>query len=168
MGLGDRLRARKPPTETVRLPHDPAAYAQAERDLESETWALEDARARGVVDLSRYQDRVDTAQARLDECECERVTLQALPPAEWEALVEFHPATEEQQAKGGQWNIATFRPALLAACVVPADGEEPLSETDWELLSKDGALSLGELNRLYNTAVDLNIRAPSSAVGKGF
>jgi hypothetical protein len=166
MGLGDRLRARKPPTETVRLPHDPAQYAQAERDLEGARWALEDARSRGYQDLSALRERVDTAQVRLDGCKCELVTLRALPPAEWEALVDLHPATEEHSKFGALWNTATFRPALLAACVVPAEGEGPLSEADWDVLSKDGALAPGELNTLFNSAVNINLRVPSAASGK--
>jgi hypothetical protein len=165
-GLGDRLRARKPPTETVRLPHDPAQYAQAERDLEAARWALEDARSRGYQDLSALRERVEVAQAALDGSACEVVTLRALPPSEWEALVDLHPATEEQQAAGRQWNTVSFRPALLAACVVPAEGEDPLSEADWDVLAKDGALAPGELNTLFNAAVNINLRVPPAATGK--
>jgi hypothetical protein len=167
MGLGDRLRARTPPTETVRLPHDPAQYAQAERDLEAARWALEDAWARGYTDLSALRERVDTAQAALDGCGCEVVTLRALSPSEWEALVDLHPAAEGQDKAGAMWHTATFRPALLASCVVPADGEEPLSEADWDVLAKDGALAPGELNTLFNAAVNINLRVPSAAAGKG-
>lgn len=166
MGLGDRLRARKPPTETVRLPHDPAQYAQAERDLEAARWALEDARTRGYQDLSALRERVAAAQVTLDGCGCEQVTLQALSPAEWEALVDLHPATEGQDKAGAMWHTATFRPALLAACMVPADGEAPLSETDWDVLAKDGALAPGELNTLFNAAVNINLRVPAVATGK--
>jgi hypothetical protein len=166
MGLGDRLRSRKPPTDTVRLPHDPAQYAQAERDLEGARWALEDARSRGYQDLSVLRERVDTAQSRLDGCECELVTLRALSPAEWEALVDLHPATDEQSKVGASWNTTTFRPALLAAVVVPADGEDPMSEADWDLLVKDGGLAPGELNTLFNSAVNINLRTPSAAAGK--
>jgi hypothetical protein len=166
MGLGDRLRARTPPTETVRLPHDPAQYAHAERDLEAARWALEDARARGYTDLSALRERVDTAAAQLEACDCEVVTLRALSPAEWEALVDLHPATEGQDKAGAMWHTATFRPALLAACVVAAEGEEPLSEADWDVLVKDGSLAPGELNTLFNAAVNINLRVPPSAVGK--
>jgi len=167
MGLGDRLRTRKPLTETVRLPLDPTQYGQAERELETATLALEDARSRGVTDLSRLQEDAAAARVQLDACECELVTLRALPPADWEALVGLHPATEEQRARGATWNTATFRAALLAASTVPGEGEAPLTEADWEVLAKDGSLTLGELNTLFNTAVDLNTRAPARAVGNG-
>lgn len=167
MGLADRLRARKLPTETVQLPLDPLAYERAERELMAATIALEEARNRGSVDLTELQLRVDGAQATLDECECEQITLRALPPAEWEALLDLHPPTEEQKAKGALWNTTTFRPALLAASMVPAKDEEPLAEADWEQLAKGGALAAGELNALFNAAVEVNFRSPSSAVGKG-
>jgi hypothetical protein len=167
MGLADRLRARKPPTETVQLPLDPEAYAYAERELLAATFELEEARASGSADLARLQARVDAAKAKLDECECEEITLRALPPAEWEALLDLHPPTEEQRANGAMWNTTTFRPALLAASMVPAEGEEPLSEADWDELGKAGSLAAGELIALFNAAVGVNVRTPSSAVGKG-
>lgn len=167
MGLADRLRSRKLPTEVVRLPIDPAEYAAAERELEAATLELEEARARGSVDLTELRARVDSARARLDACDCEEVTLRALPPAEWETLVNLHPPTEAQRAAGAQWNVATLRPALLAASVVPAEGDEPLTEADWEQLSKESVLAAGELTALFNAAVALNARAPSSDVGKG-
>lgn len=167
MGLADRLRARNLPTETVALPLDPQAYTRAERELLAATVSLDEARADGVADLTALQARVDAAQAELDGCECEMITLRALPPVEWEALLDLHPPTEEQRALGALWNIATFRPALLALSVVVAEGEAPLSEADWEQMSKAGALAAGELNALFNAAVGVNFRTPSSAVGKG-
>ena len=166
MGLADRLSARKPPTEVVRLPIDPSEYGRVERELESATWALEEARAGGDVDVAVLQARVDAARAALAECECEEITLRALPPAEWETLLDMHPPTEEQRATGAQWNVTTLRAALLAAAVVPADGDDPLAEADWEQLAKAGSLASGELTALFNAAVRLNVRAPASAVGK--
>lgn len=168
MGLADRLRARSHPTESVPLPLDPQAYARAERELLAAMAALEEARAEGVVDLDRLEARVDAAQVVLDTCEVEKVTVRALPPEEWEALVDLHPPNEAQRANGALWNITTFRPALLSLSVVPAEGEEPLSEADWAALSKEaGALAAGELNALFNASVSVNFRTPSSAVGKG-
>lgn len=167
MGLADRLRARKVPTEVVRLPIDPAQYAQAERELEAATWTLEEARARGSADLADLQARVDSARVALATCECEELTLRALPPAEWEELLGLHPPTEEQRAAGAQWNVTTLRAPLLALSVVAAEGDETLSEADWEQLAKASALASGELTALFNAAISLNVRAPSSAVGKG-
>jgi hypothetical protein len=95
------------------------------------------------------------------------LTLRTLPPPEWEALVELHSATQEQQEQGHRWNPTTFRPAVLAACVVPEDGEQPLTADDWEQIVKDGQLAAGEYNALFTAAVNLNLRAPASAVGNG-
>lgn len=168
MGLADRLRARSHPTEIVPLPLDPQAYARAERELLAAVAALDEARADGAVDLDQLEARVDAAQVVLDTCEVEKVTVRALPPDEWEELVDLHPPTEAQRANGALWNVTTFRPALLALSVVPAEGDDPMSAEDWASLSKEaGALAAGELNALFNAAVSVNFRTPSSAVGKG-
>lgn len=167
MSLREQLRGRAQPTETVRLPVDPAGYARRERELAAATWELEQARATGGVDTARLRARVHAAQVAVDESPCIEVVLRALPPPEWEALVDLHPPMAEQQERGMQWNPATFRPALLAACVVPPDGEKALTAEEWEQVVKAGELGSGEYNTLCNAAVQLNLRAPASAVGKG-
>lgn len=168
MSLRDQLRGRALPTEIVRLPVDSAAYARCDQALAVAQWALDEARGRGL-DTGGLRARVADAQAALEACPVIAVTLRALLAPEWEALVELHPATEEQQGRGMQWNPATFRPALLAACVVPPEDEpEPLDAEYWERVVKDGELAAGEYNTLVNAAVQLNLRAPLSAVGKGF
>lgn len=165
--LRDRLRARPLPSTTVYLPADPAAATRLEQEAATAEWQLEAARARGSIDVAAERARVAQARAALDGLPTEPVLLRAVAPAEWEALVDMHPATEEQRAAGHTWNVATFRPALLAASVVPPDGEDPLTDEDWAQLSKDGAIGVGELSALYTAAVNLNWRGPASAVGKG-
>lgn len=168
MSIREQLRGRSLPTEVVRIPTDPGEYARCERALTTAQWALDGARASGGHDTAGLRARVADAQAALDACPVVEVTLRTLPPPEWEALVELHPATEEQQGRGMQWNPATFRPALLAACVVPPEDEpEPLTAEYWEGVVKAGELAAGEYNVLCNAAVQLNLRAPLSAVGKG-
>jgi hypothetical protein len=167
MSLREQLRGRSLATEVVLLPREPARYTQCERALAAAQWALDEARATGVPDTAGLRARVADAQAALDAQPCIEVTLRPLPPPEWEALVELHAANEEQQARGMQWNPTTFRPALLAACVVPPEGEDALSAEEWEQLVKDGQLATGEYNALCNAAVQVNLRAPASAVGKG-
>ncbi len=168
MSLRDRLRDRQLPTQVVPIAVDMEAHARLSRELDEAVFALEDARARGVFDLAALRHRVDQARTALDGLEVEPVTLRALAPAEWEALVEMHSPTDEQQAGGAQWTVSTFRPALLEASVVPAEGEEPLTETEWEQVAKDGTLAMGELSALFNAAVALNLRGPSTSVGKGY
>jgi hypothetical protein len=99
--------------------------------------------------------------------EPERIELRAIPADVWEALVAAHPPTGEQAEQGADWNVATFRPALLALTVVTPEGEEPLTEADWAQLASSGAMSIGELTLLFNVAVALNDRSPLASVGKG-
>lgn len=167
MSFRDQLRGRSLPTETVRLPEDPSAWTRAERALGTAQWALEEARASGGRDTAALRARVTEAQEALDALPCMEITLRTLPPPEWEALIELHPATEEQQGQGMMWNPTTFRPALLAACVVTPEGDDPMSAEDWEQVVKAGQLAAGEYNALCNAAVNLNFRAPASAVGNG-
>lgn len=79
----------------------------------------------------------------------------------------LHPPTEGQLEQGAEWNIATFRPALLGVAVCTPDGEEPLTAQDWAELTASGAMTIGELNALFSVAVSLNDRAPMMTVGKG-
>jgi hypothetical protein len=167
MSLRNRLQGRKPPTQVVPLPIDPVAYAECARELSEATWELEQARARGVVDTAALRARVLRAQDAQNALDVERVTLRALPAADWEALVDAHPPTEQQADGGAAWNPTTFRPALLALSIVPENGDEPVSADDWEQLAKSGEISAGELTALFTAAVELNLRAPSMAVGKG-
>lgn len=95
------------------------------------------------------------------------VTVRALPADVWDLLVRDHPPTAEQAADGWQWNIATFRPALLAACVVsPADEGEPLTEAEWAALLL--RFPVGDRDRLYGTAFEVNDnRWPGADLPKG-
>lgn len=167
MGLRDRLRARSLPTGQAAIAVDPVAYRAAEHELEVETRTLQLAQVRDVEDLAIYQDRVDAAQAVLDALPVEVIRLRCLPVAEWEALVGEHPPTGEQRAQGWQWNTTTFRPALLAASVVAADGEPALTEMDWAQVALEGQVAVGELDLIFGTAVQLNARQPQVSTGKG-
>lgn len=95
------------------------------------------------------------------------VTLRALPAPEWDALVQLHPPTEEQAADGWGWNTATFRPALLAACVAsPADEGEPLDVEEWAQLLMQ--MPFGDRELLWGAAIEVNEnRWPGPEQGKG-
>lgn len=84
----------------------------------------------------------------------------------WDGLVRAHPPTEAQRVEGWGWDSATFRPALLAACVVTPDGEEPLTEKEWaDLLPR---MPAGQRDRLYMAALDVNDHGwPDVDLGKG-
>jgi hypothetical protein len=156
----ERLRARSLPTRTVHLPRDPAAHAEAVTELQAALLASKSG-ATGA------RERVEAAAAAVDAVDVETFVLRCLPPPEWEALKALHPPNAEQQAKGLDWNAATFRPALLAACVVPPDGERAYSEAEWLEFAADGRVSVGEQDLLVGTAVILNTRAVQLAMGKG-
>lgn len=158
--LDDRLRDRKLPTQVVPLPVDADEHGRLSRELAAALWTLEEARSRGAVSTADDQARVEHLQARLDAVETIDVALTALPPDVWEGLVAQHPPTPEDLARGYQWDARTFRPALLALSVV---GEV----VDWELRAKEGRITAGELQALFDAAVMLNMRGLSAAVGKG-
>jgi hypothetical protein len=161
--LEEQFARRKRPTEVVPLPADPDEYARLERAITDARWALEDARARNPLETTAERATVERIEAELAALEVLEVTLVALPPDEWEELVALHPPTPEQQAQGFQWDKTTFRPALLTVSVRTENGVA----VDWARLSKEGQITAGELNTLYEAAVMLNMRGISASVGKG-
>lgn len=162
--LADQFRGRRLPTQVVPLPRDPDQYDRVARDLAGARWALEEARGRGAVDTAALRAGVDALQVELDAQPVLQVTLTALPPDEWEDLVDAHPPTEADQARGYQWDPRALRPHLLAAAVVVPAGQ---ARPDWEQLAKSGEVTAGELAGLFDAAVMLNMRGLSAAVGKG-
>ena len=169
MSRRDRLRARpsKLPTAECPLPADPAAYAAAEQAV-----ALLEAFRKGVdpgddEQLQRAQSRLDAARQALADLDVEVYRFRCLEPKRWEELVDAHPPTDEQRRGGWQWDVATFRPALLAACDIPPDGEDALDARAWVEVAEEGQMTPGELEKLFATAVQLNARAPSPSLGKG-
>jgi hypothetical protein len=158
----DELQNRKPqPTATVPLPLDPTAYQAAEDELEDARRALLDAQRRGDV-LEPFQSRVEAAEKALDEQPCTVFTVHAIPPKRWDELSAQHQPTAEQRQQGWQWNIPTFRPALLA------EAAEPKFEPErWVVLAATGKIAPGELDTLFAQAVRASNRIPRVDVGKG-
>ena len=112
-------------------------------------------------------ERTVTLSPASEGAEPYTVTVRALRADDWDALVQLHPPTDEQRKQGWEWNLASFRPALLAACVVsPADVGEPLDEVEWAQLLL--SMPIGDRERLYGAAVDVNDHGwPGADVGKG-
>lgn len=156
----DLLRARRLPREKVTLAADSAAYGAAMRELVA---AMADA---GQSPTAEQQARVDAARAASEAQMVVKLEVKCLPPAEWEALIAAHPAPPSEPNMS--WNLATFRPAVCAACVVPPDDETPYTLAEWnELVRVHGALSAGEEDLIFMTAVQLNTRAVQVGAGKG-
>lgn len=161
----DRLRARQLPTKSVLLPADPVAHAAAEEEFTAALLAAQQA-GRGAA-AKAAQERVLAAKAALDEQHAEMFVIRTLPAPEWEALRHMHAPTEEQAAKGWDWNTETLRPELLAAAVVPPEGETAYTAAEWVEFARDGRVSSGEQDLLFMTAVGLTRRAVQVATGKG-
>lgn len=144
MSLRDRLRARSRPTATfdLRVEDDTAARAELA----------------AAVAEGGDPERVDAAQDAVDAC-YETLQLTALPPADMEALIAAHPATD---GSGGQWDPATFVPALLASCV-----DSDVTEDEWGEYVSKGPMSVGEVRDLFDKAIAVNYRGPDPRVPKG-
>lgn len=167
MSLREDLFGRPVATVQVPIVLDRAAHDVAACRLEEAERALASAEARGSWDLDAERAELAAARAELAAVPVRAVPLRALPPPAWEALIESHPPSEEQRAKGAIWDPKTFRYALIAASVATPDGEEPLTEDEWRQLAKGGQVTDGELNELFEAAISLNGRAPRVSTGKG-
>lgn len=159
MTLADRLRERGLPSTTVPIRTGRIADTQQARAALDEAIRLRD-KAPGI-DPDLEQAVVD-ARTALDAC-YEDVTVKAIEPAAYEALVAAHPPTDEQDEQGFAWNPDSFVPALLAACV-----DMGLSEDEWLEMCSAGPLALGESAELFEAAVKVNGRSPDLRTGKGF
>lgn len=90
------------------------------------------------------------------------VTLRALPRAEYSALVLAHPERRDEAGdpfpvdRDNGFNVETFYPALIRACVVDPE----LTETQWSTLL-DETLSDRQFDELAYAAVGVN-RGPVS------
>lgn len=167
MTLRDRLRSRALPTAEVTLPADPVTFAAAQRQVEIDTRTLQTAQVQGL-DLQVYRDRLTASQDHLDSLPVEVIRMRCLPVADWEALIDEHPPSDEQRTQGWQWDVTRFRPALLAACVVPDEGEDSLGERGWVEVAEEGQMTAGELDTLFAAAVQLHARPPQVSTGKDF
>lgn len=149
----DALRGRSLPVEEVVLPLEPVAHAAA---------------VRAVLEAQAAGDgaRVESARAALDALPVLAFECATLPPADWENLIDQHPPTDEQAARGWAWDPKALRlPALAAAVTLKGHGQQ--SAERWGELYDAGSLSAGELDELFGTVVALNSRAQRVSLGKG-
>jgi len=157
------LAQRQLPRTTVSLRVDFSPEADsADAELRDAVLALRLAEQAGQ-DTAELNTRVEAAQVAVDAC-FEHMAVNALPPTDFEELVAAHPPTvaQRQQDPSVQWNDATFRTAVLAACV-----EGDLTETDWTEMIAKGQVTLGEVRALVQAAIATNDRSVDVRVGKG-
>lgn len=170
MGLRETLKQRGLPLTTFpfrAVPSDELAAAEAA--LDEATRDLRRAETTKAV-TTALRRRVDDAAEQVQAC-FQVLTVRAMPPADLEALIAAHPATDAQRDKDPDavWNRDTFVPALLAACVFddPAGDEPALTEAEWAIAVTKGASSLGEVAALFNACWQVNDRAPDVRLPKG-
>lgn len=157
-----RLLNRKRPTV---VHHLRAVEPDVERAAKE---AAEAARERLSIASMRIDeqatDAVTTAQAELDQANAalaacyEPVTIQALPPDEFEELVAEHP---KREGKEEAFNADSLLPVLFLRCV-----QGDLTAEEWanEVIPQ---LSNGERRALESRSLDVNGRFSDGLIPKG-
>jgi hypothetical protein len=158
-GRRERLLARRRPTTIHQLAVEDDVVAVAElgaaKDaVDTARFRSDDGAQQAVTDAEK---RLKAARAAVEAC-YEPVTLTALPPAEFEALI-AKPEFAARDGKEERWNADTFPRACFLACVDTSD----LTADEWAGFV-DGSLSQGEREALFLAAVGVNARWPSGAV----
>ncbi|MER5622506.1 hypothetical protein ABT061_15825 [Streptosporangium sp. NPDC002544] len=154
MSLRERLQQRARPTATWPLRiDDPAAAKQELEQAETEERIASVGLAEGV-EQEAARARVAAARAALAAC-FEPITLEALPPPEFEALAAEYPPGPDDDA----WN-KDFPPALFLACV-----RSELDREEWVSIFAS-QLSQGEKIAACNAAIQVNLRTPDAGLPK--
>jgi hypothetical protein len=169
MGLREILPSRGLPETTYPIRAvTSAVLADAEAELSAARTAL--AVAEGAKRVSTaHRDRVSAAEDAVAAC-YHVLTVRALPPAEYEALVAEHAPGDDADGKRRMaFNQATLMPALLAVCVFdgPDEAEPALSEGEWREQIAKGSGSAGETGALFATVWAINDRSPDVNIPKG-
>ena len=156
----ERLLGKKRLSITYRVRVDDTE--EAERALEEARsayrQALIAADSEDDAPVRNAKRRRDRAREALEAC-YEPLTINALRPADLEKLLGEHPAQDED-GSDALWHTATFRPALLAACV-----DSDMTADDWAVFCEEN-LGRGERDDLWLTVLDVNHRAPDSTIPK--
>ena len=158
----ERLLGRKLPPRPFLLRTeytDEADEALAELDAARESLRIA---RRNEWDLGEYKARVEAAAAAYERYAL-RLLVHVIPPEEFEQLEVEHPPADVDTERGYRWNIATYMPALLEACV-----EGDMTAQDWaEVRTRGGAVAAGEINALFNLCLEANDRTLDVHLGKG-
>ncbi|HEU4752296.1 MAG TPA: hypothetical protein VFU47_04235 [Armatimonadota bacterium] len=156
----DRLRTKSLPTDTYWLQVEPTEIpgrllAEAREALQVKLLTDAD---RDAVDAARQA--VKDAEDALKAC-YEPITVTAMEPPAWEALVTAHPPRKDHP-DDEVWNVDTLPREAFLACA-----PKEWSREEWvEFL--DRRCSPAEREGLYSTAVFVNARIPDPTVPKGW
>lgn len=156
MALRDRLQGKTRPT----LPHlirvdDTTDAVTAANAAQNDLLA-----ALGTEREQAARDAVQAAQDALTAC-FEPITLTAMRPEDFEALIAAHPPREGHPVDQA-WNVDTLPRATFFACA-PAD----MTEQEWaDWLTT--TCSHAEQVELFNSAVAVNVRTISPTLPKDF
>lgn len=160
MGLRERLQQKARPTDECKVAVEDTRAA--ERELQEAAANLQllsfagDAESREAA-----QARFTAARAALEAC-FETVTFTAMDPDLFEQLSESEEhAPREGHPLDDAWNVDTFPRAVFFECA-----PDVFSREEWEDWLR-AQVNDGERIRLYNTAVNANLRVLDPSVPKG-
>jgi hypothetical protein len=159
------------------------------REMDEATSALRLARLKdgeGTEAFTAAQRRWEAARDAL-RAHVLRITFEGIPEHELETLrsAPEHAPTEQQLAEHEKavaeakaddekppapplFNLDTLMPVLFARCVVPDDGDEPLTAEQWaEVLRPDGDWQEKERIAAFNTCVAATLYLRSVEIPKG-
>jgi hypothetical protein len=155
VSLREKLRAKPPRTVVHPLVlEDTTAQEAALQRVRWERVAAEMQQPAGGKPsrrLTAARKAEAAALAALAAC-AEPLTIRALLPADWEALVASHPPGEGVDT---EWDEVTFRAGAVAACV---DGD--MTADDWAEFFGSPRCTVGERDTLWLLVLRLNLRAP--------
>ena len=162
--LRDRLLQRERPVATYVCRVAPVDQTQqAEQELAAAKKAALGVRVDDTKATERARQAAQDALERRDAC-YEKIRLQALPPAEFEALSDVYPLAGPDA--DDQTRLEADEAYLHAVFLATVQGD--LTEQEWTTFVHTN-LSTGERNDLYtlSTAVNGKVRALDPSVPKG-
>lgn len=159
MSLRDQLRARQRPSLDYELPLEGVAEARHALAVAAETHRMVLLRSDEGAAEAVAAARAAVAQAEADLAACyAHITLTALEPDEYEALVALH--SPRPDSSDTAWNQDTFPRACFLACATE------LTEAEWQPILKTN-MSHAERNDLFIVAGAVNVRLVNAALPKG-
>jgi hypothetical protein len=168
----DHLKKKKPVEKTIQivtedqplLDYEAAveAYEKLKFNLSGSTAPAD------VKKLKELQKKVDEAKEKLDEVTLD-IKFRAIGRKAYDDLLAEYPNPKEEEDRTEQdpaWHPETFPIALVAASMVPGEGEAPFTYEQIEELWNDW--NTGEIMELFYTALAVNSSRRVIESGKGY